>query len=1569
MRLPWHCRLYNVLSGILLSLASCLGPVPAAQCDDEVHFERLTLSEEFQSEGADAGDLDGDGDLDVVAGPYWYEGPDFRRRHAYTSATRHAIAGYSDHFFNWCEDVDGDANLDIVTVGMPGDPGYWYRNPGANAKGHWEKFVLLNEVGGESPELADFDGDGVRDLVCVHQGNFGYATRSKKSRPSQARQPWTFHPVSTGGGLGRFTHGMGLGPIRSGGSLALLETRGWWERVDDGFQLRPVRFAESGGSQMYAYDFDGDGDNDVVSVQNAHGWGLTWFEHQRAGAETRFVPHRILTQNPADHPAGLAISQMHALALADIDGDGVKDLVTGKRYWAHGGRDPGAQELPVLYWLRTVRQGGRVRFEPHLIDERVGVGTQLVVKDVNGDERPDVLVGNKLGAYVLLQTGAPQDSPEAPNRTAEWSQLRQVGTDLFRTHIRETPPLTAAEQARGFVAPPGFRVELVAAEPEINKPLNLAFDDRGRLWVASTVEYPVPQPVGSKGRDSIKVLTDTDGDGAYDQTATFAEGLNIPMGLYPVDNGVICFDIPNIVRLDDTDGDGVADRRTKLLGPFDTTRDTHGMCNAFTRGYDGWLYACHGFNNRSKVAGTDGDAIEMRSGNTFRMRLDGSRVEHFGHGQVNPFGLAIDSYGDVLTADCHTKPINLVLRGGYHDSFGAPHDGLGYVPDVLDHLHGSTGIGGIVLGESLRFPQIYRDSTFGGNVVTGRVNRNTLLRREKLTAQEEPDFVVCSDPWFRPVDLQAGPDGALYIADFYNRIIGHYEVKIDHPGRDRRRGRIWRVRYVGDEGRRDDAPKPQAPATNFARMASSQLWQALSSTSPENRMRIINLLLDRNAEEAVGLARQRTLAELEAPQRVAALWILARSDALEQADLVAAFDSSSDVARTHAFRVLEEFGSALDAIQLTPKMLAKGLRDESPEVRRAAALAAATQPNPHFIDPLLQSLRGNAPPNSHVRHATRMSLRNQLKDEAAFERLAARGEERDRDTLIGLALALKTAAAGDYVARHFGALQITDAARLKELAQFAARYAAPESATELAAGIQERLRDDIPAQLELLRSVDNGARQRGARPAAVRQWALRLARRLAELSAQAERSLGWTFHPAPVNLQEKQCWTLSKRRSCSDGMQNALLYSSFPLGEQRTGIYRSDEFKLDAELSFYLAGHDGEPGKPIQNKNYVQLRSAADHQVLQRTAPPRNDTAQWVRWDTSEYRGMRAYLELVDTDTGNAFAWLAVGRFSDERLNPTEESSYRREAAKLVRDFGLQELSSAMAAQLRRWPRETEAAAALASLRGGAACQALADSLGSPLVEKLRKSVIDQLVNGSEASALQQVELFQAALKSASAPQQRAMAISLSRDAGGRRLLLTLVEQGSMNARWLQDAAVAPRFAAATEMQRESRSRLLAGLPSEAPEVAASIRRRTQRYRSRPGNALAGKPVFKERCAVCHQVAGQGKKVGPNLDGIGTRGLARLMEDVLAPNRNVDAAFRATMIATEDGQVVTGALRPDDGGELLVVVNEKGEEVRIPKSEVARQKRSPLSPMPANMATAINDDDFMALMAYLLSLR
>jgi len=375
--------------------------------------------------------------------------------------------------------------------------------------------------------------------------------------------------------------------------------------------------------------------------------------------------------------------------------------------------------------------------------------------------------------------------------------------------VRENDPLPPEEERTRLRVPEGFTVQLFASEPMINKPINLAFDDRGRLWVSSTVEYPYAaakdrwaDPQGSRvkdSRDAIKILEDTNGDGKADKVTDFADGLNIPTGVLPWHKpehkgGCIAWSILNIWYFADTDGDGKCDLREVLFGPLGYEKDTHGMCSSFRMGTDGWVYATHGFNNTSHLKAKDGSTLDLHSGNVFRFRPDGSHVEIFAWGQVNPFGLCWDRRGNLYSADCHSNPITQLIRGAYYPSFGKPHDGLGHAPNMCEHSHGSTGLCGITYIDGGIWGPEWDDHMLLGNCVTSKVNHDKItFTGSTPKANEQPDFITSDDPWFRPVDLQLGPDNALYIADFYNKIIGHYEVPLDHPGRDKERGRIWRV--------------------------------------------------------------------------------------------------------------------------------------------------------------------------------------------------------------------------------------------------------------------------------------------------------------------------------------------------------------------------------------------------------------------------------------------------------------------------------------------------------------------------------------------------------------------------------------------------------------------------------------------------------------------------------------------------------------------------------------------------------------------------------------------------------
>lgn len=1172
----------------------------------------------------------------------------------------------------------------------------------------------------------------------------------------------------------------------------------------------------------------------------------------------------------------------------------------------------------------------------------------------------------------------------AAGSTKTKTQARTPDANLFTSHVRETDPRTPAQEQKTFVLPAGFEIQLVASEPDIAKPMNLAFDRRGRLWVSSSSEYPMPAPADRKANDTIKILEDTNGDGKADIIKTFADDLNIPMGIYPYKDGVVCFSIPNIWFLRDTDGDDKVDKREKLYGPFDTTRDTHGMCNAFTRGLDGWLYSCHGFNNQSKVAGADGHEVAMSSGNAFRMKLDGSRIEHFTHGQVNPFGMVFDQKGDLFSADCHTKPISLLLRGGYHDSFGKPHDGLGYIPNVMEHLHGSTAIGGIALGEATNFPEVYRNSSFGGNVVTCRINRNSLVRTgATIKAQEEPDFLISGDPWFRPAELQVAPDGSLYITDFYNRIIGHYEVKLDDPRRDRSRGRIWRIVYNGSDARRDDPSRSRSSTTklpertNIPTATLDELIAQLDSPLKTQTDLAFEEIVQRFGASAETAVRENS--NNQSPRiRSASLWLLHRLDAANADDFARAVRDDSPLVRTRGFRVLAE--TAEPPARVTD-WLAAGLKDSDLLTRRAAAMAATVHQADSLVDALLACLRSAPAGDVHLRHAVKMALRDHLRSEARFDQLTNQPLESSDIRLIGsLCQSLKTPAAGEFVAAHIEKLAGTNREQLSDYMKFAVRYVSPETVSSLAKTALDQFGDDLEFQLVLLNAVRDGLLQRGSdAPESVQNWAAVVAGKLLGVDEQGKlpqsdtEPLTWSGIAHPDDSSEVDTWTISRTRKSADGMTSTPLWSSFPKGERRTGISRSTAFVLPAEFGFFLAGHDGVPDKPLQNKNFVQVRDALTREVIQRWSSRRNDTAQPIRWETGDVAGQQVFVELVDGDAGSAYAWLAAGRFSVDALNPSRRTQDRRRGAELAATFKLNQFREVISQLALRTLTDTASVTGLATAlaqmtpHADSRLNALAEAtsiVGQTIPQ--RREIIQTLIAGSANDV---PELLSKAMLAASSTEQRRIAEVLASDSSGSGLLVELAEAGRASARLLKHPQIEPKLlAVATDGLKKRIEGLTSRLPNESEELIQLIAKRRMNHVAVAGDQKLGATLFTKNCAACHQIAGKGKKVGPNLDGIGNRGLDRLVEDILAPNRNVDVAFRSSTIVTDEGMVLNGLVKRTEGARLILV-NSKGEEISVAKDSIDQQVLSNLSPMPANFGESLTAEQFRQLLAFLLSLR
>jgi putative heme-binding domain-containing protein len=949
-------------------------------------------------------------------------------------------------------------------------------------------------------------------------------------------------------------------------------------------------------------------------------------------------------------------------------------------------------------------------------------------------------------------------------------------------------PRSPAEEQAALRLPHGFVAQLVAAEPTIRKPMNLAFDARGRLWVTDTIEYPFPAQ-GRPGRDRLLVLDQFTPEGKAGRATVFAEGLNIPIGVLPLPDGrsALVHTIPEVVKLTDTNGNGQADRREVILTGIGS-RDTHGMVNSFTLGFDGWVYACHGFANESTIRDRAGHSITIQSGHTFRFRPDGSNLEVFTYGQVNPFGLAFDPWGDLYSADCHSRPLMLLLRGGRYPSFGKPHDGLGFAPEIMTHGHDSTGICGPALYHADQFPPAFQGRMFVCNVVTNRLNSDRLdWQGASPKAIEQPDFLTSDDPWFRPVYLQVGPEGGLYVGDFYNRIIGHYEVPLTHPGRDRERGRIWRIVHTG----RPAPPPNQRPIGSIDDLAHPNLMVRLAAT---------HQLIERGDAETVRRAFDQPVT---AEQKVHVLWVLQRLDRLTDADLSACFRDASALVRVHAARVA---GSRSQLTDIVRTQLRERLTDSEARVRRAAADALGRHASADDADAkaLLALIAHTPATDPQLRHTALMALRDHLASRTTTPSVSSAA---DASIWGRAALGWPTERSARFLAELLRAFPDAGLDRAASL-EFIARYwPEPKAILSLAD------RDAVVSRALILEAIARGRKQGGHGPLA----------ELEEASATVIRQLLTSSDPQLI-------------------AQGISLASASAKG------------RVDPELQAL---------------------------ALNRQAP---ESARLTAFDLLGPRLPSPVL---------------AARLAD----PAEAVAIRDKVAGQLGRIDRPEPRDALAAAFSTAPAR----------------------LATPI------------------------------------------ALALAQTPAGGERLLALVASGKTSAAVLTDKAVRAALAKHRGPQwNEQIDKLTRGLPSPDEALQTLIRTTRDQFDPRKADPAAGAKLFTTHCASCHTIGNSGGKVGPQLDGVGVRGVERLLEDLFDPHRNVDAEFRATVLALTNGQVLTGLVLREEGA-LVVIADAAGKEHRISKDEIDQRTRSPLSPMPADLARRIAPDDVHHLLAYLLA--
>ena len=512
-------------------------------------------------------------------------------------------------------------------------------------------------------------------------------------------------------------------------------------------------------------------------------------------------------------------------------------------------------------------------------------------------------------------------------------------------HAQDKPPgpaLSPAEAIAKMTMPEGFTVELVASEPDVVNPVAMTIDERGRFWITESLEYPRRSP--GPGKDRVKILEDTDADGKADKFTVFMEGLNIPSGIAVGHGGVWVVNSPDILFVQDTDGDGKADTSEVVVTGFGRD-DTHELPNSLTWGPDGWLYGLNGvFNPAHVVYGSknpnfkEGQKPWDFTCAMFRIHPKTREFQLFCEGTSNPWGIAFNDDGEAFISACVIDHLWHLTETGYYHRQGGPYPPFTWkIESIVSHKHQKAAYCGIHWYDSDAYPEQYRKKLYMGNIHGSCINADSIERFESTyKASPEPDLLSANDAWFMPVVQKTGPDGCLYILDWYDRYHCYQDANRDPAGIDRLKGRLYRLRYKDT---------PRAKAEDIAKLDDQELVTRLGSGNGYQRDIAQRLLRERmlNDGDHKSLIEELTLAiafpgPIGADQAV--FGVLISSNPLSPETLMLLKTNGNDFYKSWAVRAAGDQKSLSDD---TAEQIFELRNDPSPQVRLQVAIAAAKQ--------------------------------------------------------------------------------------------------------------------------------------------------------------------------------------------------------------------------------------------------------------------------------------------------------------------------------------------------------------------------------------------------------------------------------------------------------------------------------------------------------------------------------------------------------------------------------------------------------------------------------------------------
>ena len=1173
----------------------------------------------------------------------------------------------------------------------------------------------------------------------------------------------------------------------------------------------------------------------------------------------------------------------------------------------------------------------------------------------------------------------------------------------------------AEEQQKLFKLPAEFEIELFAKESvDYGKFIMLIFDQQGRAWSSTALEYPVDaneNPAAadalykSKARDKV-IIFDKPFDLGLHQPRTFADGLAIPEGVLPYKDGVIVQHGHEIVNLRDTTGSGKADKREVLLTGFGV-QDSHLFPHQFTRAPGGWFWLAQGAFNKGTVVTTKGDQIDFPNTRMARFRPDGSFFEPTSTGPCNIWGLVLTGEGEsfIQEANDYGYPVMPFHEYAWYPGC-ADRLAKSYQPpfpvQAPQFKMGGTGLSGLALSDKGVWPAGYDDVMYVANPITSKINAIRMTRDGPRYALEKlDDFVSCEDPFFRPIAMTMGPDGCLYIVDWYNKIISHNEVARNHPDRDKQSGRIWRIKPKGYV-----APVP----VDYTKLSSADLIARLGGKIIGDAHLSWQTLADRASDATTTASLQAIIRDENAasPRRIQALWVLGWQQQTPVDLLPILARSNNRNVRREAVNALRFAEAALPHLELLRALKA----DADPEVRNAAikALGEASLHSAEALGAMLEfarpSLDGPVAPDRSGK-----PIKVGIAYDREFERFLVRMYLERQPAAVAAFLATDAAKPLPAEGRMFAALALDPKVGAPLVAQLVGQLSRAPGPEELFA-VAKTL--DQPASVTVLRKLlaDGAVRSRVAELLLVYRTDLDPAK-VGPVVAEAARSLLAQGAPERAlaaqliggfQLMELEDELLAlvgredSRRDALAGLQQlrttkpeaiAALVGQAPAEVSRLALAalvaaRSPQGAVLAmklyptlgvnERKVVLDGISGTKAgaKAIAAGLADKSIAVADIEtpVAEKLAIALGDSPELTVVSAQLGGVFRSVLSLDGTDEAVAYANLTLkGPFTVEtwvRLDGKvdNKASILGAPGKLDLNFFSGSFRAYFGGTIRDGVTSSKPVSSgiwthIALTRDSAGILRIYQD--GDLTGTSKVTVPHDLTGltigwsgpaGGPLGAFSEYRVWNVERKPA---EVRA---NMTRTFAGDKLPVSLVFASASDASW-------GKLGKGAKVVRTTDSPPLLN----AAQFAA-LEVKTAHYfalAQKPGNPAKGRVVV-TLCQTCHMINGQGGLIGPNLSGAGAMGMEGVIRNIIDPNAAIEAAYRIFQVKLKAGEVIEAFYVSEDST-AYVLRQPGGADRRVPKVEVSSTKYLRRSIMPEGLLDGFTDEQVVDLFAYLKTLK